>query len=139
MTVGTVAETAIRMNNGTLPTPQGILELLRERGPEFVAAARSQVQRQLERQFDQGALAAARGEAPRANADRAFSRGYAAGIEYRRQHGCEFDEHARALRAVNIATRGTSRDASQGARPLSTERERPAGVVTDAQLRAMIE
>ncbi len=73
MTVGTVAETAIRMNNGTLPTPQGILELLRERGPEFVAAARSQVQRQLERQFDQGALAAARGEAPRANADRAFS------------------------------------------------------------------
>ncbi|MBL8682783.1 MAG: hypothetical protein JNK05_26690 [Myxococcales bacterium] len=138
-TVGTVFETYQRMNNGTLPTPQGIIELLRERAPELIAQARTRVQRQLEQQFNAGALAAARGEAPPANADRAFSRGYAAGVEYRRQHGCAFDEHARALRAVNIATRGTSRDASQGVRPLTAERERPAGVVTPEQLRALIE
>lgn len=113
-TVGAVIETAIRMNNGTLPTPEAIRQLLIERGPEFVAAMRASMEQQLESSYRQGALAAARGEAPPAGSDPAFHRGFAAGVEYRREHGCAFDEHARALRALNTATRGTDRDASAG-------------------------
>lgn len=122
-TVGSVIETAIRMNNGTLPTPQGIRELLIERGPEFVAALRTRLERSLEESFNRGARAAARGEPAPANSDPAFRLGYAAGAEYRQRHGCEFDAHERDLRARNTATRGTVADPNQGVRWLTTEPE----------------
>lgn len=130
-TIGAVIETAIRMNNGTLPTPESIRQLLIERGPEFVAAMQAAMDQQLESSFRQGALAAARGEAPPAGSDPAFRRGFAAGIEYRREHGCAFDEHERSLRALNTATRGTARDASAGFVSIhSAQVERgPAGLV----------
>jgi hypothetical protein len=119
-TVGSVIETAIRMNNGTLPTPQGIRDLLIERGPEFVAALRTRLERSLEESFNRGARAAARGEPAPANSDPAFRLGYAAGAEYRRQHGCEFDTRERDLRARNSATRGTAADANQGVQWLTS-------------------
>jgi hypothetical protein len=139
MTVGAVIETAIRLNNGTLPTPIEIQRMIREHAPEIIAQSQQRVEQRLEQQFNAGALAAARGEAPASDASPAFSRGYSEGAQYRRQHGCEFDAHTQSLRVLNSVTRGTPRDPSAGVRPLTTERQPTAGVVTQQQMSRWLE
>lgn len=123
-TVGRTLNLAYQVHTNTTPTPESIRAFMQEQAPQVLAQLQTQMQRQLEQQFNMGARAAADQQPLPPNASPAVRRGYEEGQRYRAQHGCAYDEHAQALRVLNQVTRGTERDASQGMRMLSTQPER---------------
>ncbi|MDP3275457.1 MAG: hypothetical protein Q8Q09_09705 [Deltaproteobacteria bacterium] len=137
--VGSVIETACRLNNGTLPPSHAVQQFIRDHSAEILAQTQSRMEAHAERQFSAGVQAGARGEPLARGSNPAEAAGYRAGIAYRREHGCAFDTSMQQLRVLQDVTRGTDRDARVGVRPLSAQPERPAGVTTEREMRGWLE